>query len=113
MSDIGIHDHEGVSKEYFAFWKANRRGLTPLQMQKPPGARERYDGRLSTPSACFRILQVLTSFSRFDLLDEYFQLATRDSRFTQCSDPNFLIPPSPVLLSSTGRAWQSQTSSPL
>src|SRR5580700_3246542 len=101
------------SKECFAFWKANRRGLTPLQMQEPPGARQRYYGRLSTPSTCFRIRQVLTAFSRFDCWTNILQLVTRDSSFTQCSDLNFLIPPFPLLLSSTGRASQSQTSSPL
>jgi hypothetical protein len=43
-------------------------------MQKPPGARQRYDGRLSTPSACFRSVQVLTAFSRFDCWTNIFSL---------------------------------------
>lgn len=85
------------SKECFSFWKANRRGLTPLQMQKPPGARQLYDGRVSTPSACFRSVQVLPLF-RALIAVEHFKLVTRDSRFTQYSDLNFLIPPFPLLL---------------
>jgi hypothetical protein len=36
-----------------------------MLMQKPPGARQRYDRRLSTPSAYFGVVQVLTAFSRF------------------------------------------------
>jgi len=44
---------------------------------------------------------------------QLFSLQHEIQGFTQCSDPNFLIPPFPVLVSSTGRAWQWQTSSPL
>jgi hypothetical protein len=56
-----------------------------LNARKPPGAMLRYDGRLTTPSACLRIVQVLTAFSRFGCWRvnwgwKYFQLTTRDSR---------------------------------
>jgi hypothetical protein len=43
-----------------------------------------YDGRLTTPSACLRIVQLLTAFSLLDCWtgnwsSEYFPLATRAS----------------------------------
>jgi hypothetical protein len=44
---------------------------------------------------------------------QIFSLQPEIQAFTQYSDPNFLTPPFPVLVSSTGRAWQWQTSSPL
>ena len=89
-----------------------------LNAKKPPGAMLRYDGRLSTPSACLRIVQVLTVFRALVAggsigVGNIVSLQHEIEGFTQCSDPNFLIPPFLVLVSSTGRAWQWQTSSPL
>ena len=36
--------------------------MVPLRRKKPPGAMLRYDGRLTTPSACLRIVKGFTVF---------------------------------------------------
>jgi hypothetical protein len=80
--------------------------MVPLGPKEPPGAILRYDGRLSTPSACSRIVQVLKTFLLLLTLHgqsgfcNIFQLQCDfQVAVTQCFDLNSLILPFPVPVS--------------
>jgi hypothetical protein len=62
----GMPDSSLIAFHNTPLRKLWRRALAAVERKEPPGAMVRYDGRLTTPSACLRILQVLTAF-RFDL----------------------------------------------